>query len=180
MAKLAANVYSEALFNLALEEGRVDELQKELKVLCVLIGENPEFMEFLSTPKIPKEEKRSFTDSVLGGKFSQEIVNLVKVLIDKKRGSEILDIVEVFDKTVLSHKDLISAAAYTAVPLSAKELDALKVKLTKLTGKEISLENILDVSVIGGVRLKVGDRVIDGSLKRRLEDLKGDLAQLIV
>lgn len=180
MAKLAANVYSEALFNLALEEGRIDELQKELQVLRELISGNPEFMEFLTTPKIGKDDKRAFVDSVFGGKFSQEIVNLTKVLIDKKRAGEILDIADVFDKTVLSHQDLVSAAAYTAVPLSSSEMDALKAKLTQLTGKEISLENIIDASVIGGIRLKVGDRVIDGSLKRRLEDLKGNLAQLIV
>lgn len=180
MAKLAANVYSEALFSLALEEGRIDELQKELKILCDLIGANPEFMEFLTTPKISKEEKRTFVDSVLGDKFSQEIVNLTKVLIDKKRAGELPDIVEVFDKSVLSHHDLVSAAAYSAVALSAAEMDALKAKLAQLTGKAISLENIIDPSVIGGIRLKVGDRVIDGSLKRRLEDLKGNLAQLIV
>jgi F-type H+-transporting ATPase subunit delta len=180
MAKLAANVYSEALFSLALEENRIDELQGELKVLCELIAENPEFMEFLATPKIGKDEKRNFVDSVLAGKFSQEIVNLTKVLIDKKRSREILEIVSVFDKTVLLHKDLYSATAYTAVPLSAPEMDALKAKLAALTGKQISLENIIDASVIGGIRLKVGDRVIDGSLKRRLEDLKDNLAQLIV
>ena len=180
MAKLAANVYSEALFSLAKEEDRIEELQKELKILCELVGENPQFLEFLVTPKISKEEKRSFVDTVLGGKFSQEIVNLTKVLIDKKRTNEILDIVEVFDKTVLSHHDLIAAAAYSAVPLSAPELEALKAKLTQLTGKQVSLENIIDPSVIGGIRLKVGDRVIDGSLKRRLEDLKDNLAQLIV
>ncbi len=180
MAKLAANVYSEALFNLALEENRIDELQKELQTLCALVSETPEFMEFLTTPKIGKDEKRDFVDGVLGGKFSQEIVNLTKVLIDKKRANEILDIATVFEQTVLIHKDLVSAAAYTAVPLSAAEMDALKVKLTQLTGKEISLENIIDDSVIGGIRLKIGDRVIDGSLKRRLEDLKGNLAQLIV
>lgn len=180
MAKLAANVYSEALFSLALEENRIDELQNELGVLCGLLSENSEFMEFLVTPKIPKEEKRTFVDSTLGGKFSQEIVNLTKVLIDKKRASEILEIAEVFNKSVLVHKDLVSAAAYTAVPLSATEMDALKTKLAQMTGKAISLENIIDTSVIGGIRLKVGDRVIDGSLKRRLEDLKDNLAQLIV
>lgn len=180
MAKLAANVYSEALFSLALEENRIDELQKELQILCDLVVETPEFMEFLVTPKIGKDEKRDFVDGVLGGKFSQEIVNLTKVLIDKKRANEILDIATVFERTVLTHKDLVSAAAYTAVPLSGAEMDALTVKLKQLTGKEISLENIIDSSVIGGIRLKIGDRVIDGSLKRRLEDLKDNLDQLIV
>lgn len=70
MAKLAANVYSEALFSLALEENRIDE-GAERAECCGLIAENPEFMEFLVTPKIPKEEKRTLVDSVLGGKFSQ-------------------------------------------------------------------------------------------------------------
>lgn len=180
MAKLAANVYSEALFSLALEENRVDELEKELKTLCGLVDENPEFMEFLVTPKVSKEEKRSFVDSVLGDKFSQEIVNLTKVLIDKKRGSELWDIAEVFQHTVLTHRGMVAASAYTAVPLSDVELENLRAKLIQLTGKQISLDNIIDASVIGGIRLKVGDRVIDGSLKRRLEDLKDNLAQLIV
>lgn len=180
MAKLAAHVYSEALFSLALEENRIDELENELKVLCGLATENPEFMELLVTPKVSKEEKRSFVDSVLVGKFSQEIVNLTKVLIDKKRCSELLDIAEVFHNTILTHRDVVAASAYSAVPLSAAELEALKAQLIKLTGKQISLDNIVDSSVIGGIRLKVGDRVIDGSLKRRLEDLKDNLAQLIV
>lgn len=180
MAKLAANVYSEALFSLALEENRVAELHEELKVLCGLVSDSPEFHEFLVTPKISKEEKRAFADSVLGGKFSQEIVNLTKVLIDKKRASDLLDIEKEFDRTVLSHRGMIAAVAYSAVPLSQTEMDSLKAKITALTGKEISLENILDPSVIGGIRLKVGDRVIDGSLKRRQEDLQVNLAQLIV
>lgn len=81
------------------------------------------------------------------------------MLIDKKRASEILDIAEVFDHSVLVHKDLVSAVAYSAVPLGTAEMDALKAKLTQLTGKAISLENIVDASVIGGIRLKVGDKI---------------------
>lgn len=180
MAKLAANVYSEALFSLALEENRIEELQNELQTLCQIITDNREFYEFLVTPTIGKDEKRTFVDGVLGGKFSQEIVNLTKVLIDKKRANEIFEIASVFDKAVLGHKGLVAAVAYSAVPLSASEMGALKEKLIALTGKEIRLENIIDASVIGGVRLKVGDRVIDGSIKRRFEDLKDNLAQLIV
>lgn len=180
MAKLAANVYSEALFSLAVEEGRIDELQHELETLCNLLTDNPEFREFLVTPKIGKEDKRAFVDSVLGDKFSQEIVNLTKVLIDKKRAGELHDIAAVYRMSALNYQGMVSAVSYSAVPLSQAEMDALKAKLETLTGKKISLENVVDRSVLGGVRLKVGDRIIDGSLKRRMEDLKDNLAQLIV
>lgn len=180
MAKLIAGVYSEALFEVGIEENNLDLYQQELGLVIDLLHQDEAFDEFFKTPRIGKDEKRVFIDEVFAGKFSPIIVNLMKVLVDKKRSGYIEEIKADFDDKLRVHRNQVKAVAETAVPLTESEMQALGQKLSVLTGKQIELVNALSPEVIGGIRLKVGDRVIDGSLKRRLEDMEDGLAQLIV
>ncbi len=180
MAKLVASVYSDALFEVAVEENKSDLFLEELQFVIDTFNKYPEFYELFKTPKINVEEKKQVVTEVFGEKLSTEMLNFLKIVLDKKRGNAMKQINDEFIDKILHHKGIEKATAESAVPLSDDEMTRLKKELSVLTGNEIILSNVINPDVIGGVLLRIGDKVIDGSLKKRLEDMKETLAQIIV
>lgn len=180
MAKLVSRTYSEALFEVALEEGKIDLFLDELNFVTETFKIHPEFFELFKTPLIRVDEKKKVLEEVFGGKLSKELNNFLKIIIDKRRGSFIEQIKGEYESIVNKHKGVVNAMAITAVPLSDEEKTTLKDKLSTLTGKTIKLTNKTDKNVIGGVLVKIGDKVIDGTIKGRLEEMKESLSQIIV
>jgi len=180
MAKLVANVYSEALFDVAIEENKVDQLFEELKQVTDLFKEFPEFFELFKTPKISIEDKKKTVEEVFGGKISSEMMNFLKTVLDKRRSSAIFSIKNEFDEKVFTHKGIEKATVESAVALDDAQLKELEEKLSAMTGKVIQLKNQINPEVVGGLLLRVGDKVVDGSIRKRLNDMKDDLAQIIV
>jgi len=180
MAKLVANVYSEALFDVAIEENKVDQLFEELKQVTDLFKEFPEFFELFKTPKISIEDKKKTIEEVFGGKISSEMMNFLKIVLDKRRSSAIHSIKNEFDEKVFTHKGIEKATVESAVALDDAQLKELEEKLSAMTGKVIQLKNNINPEVVGGLLLRVGDKVVDGSIRKRLNDMKDSLAQIIV
>jgi len=180
MAKLVAHVYSDALFEAAIEENKVDLLFEELGQITDLFTTHPEFFELFKTPKINIEEKKKSIEEVFSGKISDEMMNFLKVILDKRRSSAIFGIKNEFDKKVYAHKGIEKATVESAVALDEAEMKGLEAKLAEMTGKQIELKNIINTDVIGGLLLRVGDKVVDGSIRRRLNDMRDNLAQIIV
>lgn len=180
MAKLVAGTYSEALFDVALETGKTETFLEELQGVLAAFEAHPRFYELFRTPQINIEEKKAIMEEVFGGRVSQEVMNFLKIIMDKQRGSDIEAIVRAYGERVYAHEGIEKATAVTAVPLSAEQMEALSAKLGTLTGKKIELTNKVDEAILGGVTVRIGDRVIDGSIRNRLEDLREDLARLVV
>lgn len=180
MAKLVSRTYSEALFEVALEENKVDLFLDEMSFVTETFKLHPEFFEFFRTPLVRVDEKKKVIEEVFGNKLSKEINNFLKIVIDKRRGHFIKQIQLEYEKIVNGHKGIISAVATTSIPLSVEDKKVLQDKLSALTGKTVKLSNDIDESVIGGVLVKIGDKVIDGTIKGRLEEMKESLSQIIV
>ena len=180
MAKLVASVYSEALFDVAIEENKVDQLFEELKQVTDLFKEFPEFFELFKTPKISIEDKKKTIEEVFGGKISSEMMNFLKIVLDKRRSSAIYSIKNEFDEKVFTHKGIEKATVESAVALDDTQLKELEEKLSAMTGNVIQLKNQINPEVVGGLLLRVGDKVVDGSIRKRLNDMKDSLAQIIV
>lgn len=178
MANVIEGVYSGALLEMAIEENRIDEINAELKYLSELVHSDPEFFEFLKTPKISGDEKKEVIDQVFKGQLSVEMVNFLKILIDKKRTPWLGAIHKEFGDRLDEHKGVVKAYAETAVPMSAEDLKALGDRLTASTGRNVVLTNRIEADVIGGVRLRIGTQIVDGSIGRRLADLKDSLTQI--
>ena len=110
-------------------------------------------------------------DKIFQGSLSQEVFNFMYILIDKRRESNILEIKKEYDKLYNEQKNIIKVVARTAVPME----DEAKIKLSKVLGekleKTIELSNQVDPSIMGGVVLRIEDKLIDGSLKGQLEDI---------
>jgi F-type H+-transporting ATPase subunit delta len=180
MAKLVSKTYSSALFEVAQESGMIDQILAEYEFVVNSINENPEFYEILKSPKIILEDKKNIIDQTFADQISAELNNFFKLLIDKKRSNALLDIFEEFNEQVNEHKGYVVAKVESVIPLDAKEIEALQAKLNKVTGKTVTVNNVINPDIMGGLVINVGDKIIDGSVKRKLESMKHDLAQIII
>jgi len=180
MAKLVSRAYSEALFEVALEENKVDLFLDEISFVTETFKLHPEFFEFFKTPLVRVDEKKKVIEGIFSDKLSKEMNNFLKIVIDKRRGHFIKQIESEYKKIVNEHKGIIDAVAITSIPLSEEDKTVLQNKLSELTGKVVKLSNDIDESVIGGVLVKIGGKVIDGTIKGRLEEMKESLSQIIV
>jgi len=180
MAKLVAGTYSEALFDVAVEAGKIEAFMDDLNGIVDSFNDYPEFFELFKTPQISIEEKKEIIENVFSGKINDEVLNFLKIIMDKQRGREIEAITKSYEARVYKHKGIEKATVLSAVPLSDEQMKAIKDKLQALTGKSIEMTGKIDKTILGGVMVRIGDRVIDGSLKSRLDNVREDLARLVV
>jgi F-type H+-transporting ATPase subunit delta len=180
MAELVSKTYSEAIFDVAIEEGRLDDIQREFELVAQTLIEYPEFYEIICTPKIGNSEKKTVILETFENHVSQTLLNFLKIIIDKKRGTDILDIIKDFDRRVDEHKNIVKAKVESVIPLTEEQLETLKGNLNKLTGKEVLLSNQINPALLGGISIQMGDRVIDGSVKFKLEGMLEGLTQIII
>lgn len=180
MAKLVAKTYAQALFEFAQEAGRIEDIRTEFDFVGETLTTYKEFFELVKTPKLSIDERKAILVKVFGEKISSEMMNFLMIILDKRRAGELLSIHREFALQVDAHLGIEEAFVTSATALDEAEKDALVANLVKLTGKKIRLRTGVDPSVIGGVYIKVGDKVIDGSLRNKLELMKEELRQIIV
>ena len=180
MAELVSKVYAQALFDVALESGHLDEVEQQLKEVCQVFAENPEFYELYRAPNIAIEERKGILDQTFSGKLIPELLNFLKLLMDKHRAFYILQIGDEFQQMVETHKGIIKGVVHVTCMLADEQIKKLEAKLSASTGKQVLLTQKIDPEIIGGLVVHLGDKVIDNSLKKKLEDMKEDLFQLIV
>lgn len=179
MAELVARRYAGALFEVGVEENKLDSFEQELEVIAAAFAGNKEFSSIFKAPMVPKEEKKSLIENIFKGKASDELVNFIKILVDKDRISVLDEINREFVKLVNEHNNIEDAVAISAVPIDAERLEALKAQLTKVTGKNIKIKNEINPSVMGGILVRIGNEEIDGTVKGRLDRLEEELRQII-
>ncbi len=180
MAKLVSTTYAQALYEVALELDRLDQIRDEFGFINETFKTHPEFYEVFRTPKINKEERKDIINNVFGDKVSKEVMNFMKILIDKRRGAAVDGIYNEYVSMVDEKKGVVKAVVESAVELTSEEQAALTEKLAKVTEREVKLTCVVKPAVIGGLIVRIGDKVIDGSVKSRLDIMKDNLAQLIV
>jgi len=180
MAELVAKIYSQALFEAGKEENMLDEYLEEIKLINEVFSEYKDFFELLKTPNISINEKKNIIDETFEGKVSSEIKNFLKIILDKRRIKNIFEIIEEYEKLYNEHNGVVKADAYTTMPLDEDTLKSLGDKLSSITDKNVKLENKIDKSLIGGIKITLGDKVIDNSLKKKLWNIENSLKKLIV
>ncbi|MCR4739943.1 MAG: F0F1 ATP synthase subunit delta [Lachnospiraceae bacterium] len=179
MAKLISKTYGDALFETALEQGRVDELYDEVITLKEVLKDNPDFSRLMNHPKILKEEKEELAESVFKGRFSDELTGFLRLIISNKRYEFTGDILDYFTDTVKEYKKIGVAYIKTPMELSDKQKKAVHEKLLATTGYEsMELNYEIDKSLIGGMVIRIGDRVVDSSVASKLNALTKELMNI--
>lgn len=172
MAQIS-NEYAEALFALALEAGQVREYSEALDIVLNLMNENPEYLDFLASPDIPRQERVDAVENVFGGSIPETVVSFLCLLCDRGRIHTLKDCISDYKKLSDAADGVSTAEVISAVELAENEKAALKSKLEALCGHKIELDCSVDESLIGGVKVTVDGKVIDGSVKQKLHELKG-------
>lgn len=181
MAKLIAQTYGQALYELAVEENKVDELLEEVKSLKAAFTDGDEFSRFMKNPQVTKEEKAGVIEGSLKGKVSEDMVGFLLAVVSKDRFGEIVAIFDYFIGAVKEQKGIGQAFVSTPSPLSDAQKEAVVARLLETSGyKEMEMEYEVDPSLIGGIVIRIGDRIVDSSIKTRLYELTKELQKVQV
>ena len=179
MAKIISKAYGEALFELAIEKNELDSIAEQVNVLANAFAENNELIKLLSHPKISKEEKINVIESIFKGRMSDDIVGFLVIIVEKDRGSEIEDILKLFQAKVREYKKIGVALVTSAIELSTEQKQKVERKLLQQTAYEsFEVEYKVDEALIGGMIIRIGDRVVDSSIRSKLDNLTKELRKV--
>jgi F-type H+-transporting ATPase subunit delta len=176
MAKLIAKTYGDALFGLAVEDGKTAEYLHEFTVIRDALKMNPEFDLLMNHPKILKEEKIEVLVNVFKGRVSDEMTGFLELLIVKDRFGELDAIFDYFSALIKTSLGIGVAHVTTAHVISEIQKSTIMDKLIADTEYEkMEMDFTVDENLIGGMVIRIGDRVVDSSIATNLYNLKKQL-----
>lgn len=179
MAKLVSKTYGDALFELAVEENRTDSLMEEIKLLQTVLNENPDFEKILIHPEISKEKKLQVVEDVFKGRISDALTGFLRIVVTKGRYKDLPDIFAYFIARVKEYKKIGVASVTSAIALSREQKQKIENRLLATTCYEkMEIEYKVDESQIGGLLIRIGDRVVDSTIKSRLNHLTASLMKI--
>jgi F-type H+-transporting ATPase subunit delta len=177
-----ARRYAAALYEIASEvkglekyKNMVDVVEGELTAIEKVVEESPDLQRLLYHPQITPAAKKETLVKLFKGKISDVTGNFLALLVDRRRETYFADIVAEFVALANIGRNIVAAQIASAVELNDKEKGELKQILGKLAGKKVQTSFAVDPSIIGGVVVRMGDKIIDGSVKTRLASLKESL-----
>ena len=179
MAKLISKTYGEALFELAGEENKTDQFLEEVQMLSDGFKKNPELYKLLRHPKISKEEKIQVMEEICRDRVSRELTGFLTIIISKERNDQIDAIFDDFIQRVKDAKGIGIANVVTAVKLSEIQKKSVEEKLLETTSyKEMEMHYSVDPKLIGGMVIRIKDRVVDSSIRTKLSEIEKQLYKI--
>lgn len=167
--------YAKALFEIARSEGEITRVADELFRIARTLDSQHELRQALTDIAVPLEGKEKLLSDLLGNRVSPHTLNVLKFVIGQGRSRQLVDISDELARLAEESANREIADVRTAIPLDKSQTDRLAQALSKATGKNVSVKVIVDPSVIGGIVARVGDVVIDGTVRHKLESLKQHL-----
>lgn len=170
-----ATRYAQALFGAALKEGSEGPTLEDLESLDRLYDLDRSLQRFLEAPDVLTEHKVELIHRVLGGRVSDLVERFLLLMLEKKRVQHLPLVFEHYRTLVEEHRGIVRAQVVTAVPFPGELEEGLKARLAALTGKKIILDRKVDPSIVGGVIVTLDGRILDASLRHRMQELRGML-----
>ena len=167
-----ARPYAEALFQISFDEG--EKFNDELNFLATVLRDK-DLNSYFFNPAVSKETGKKFVLSLLPENFNQKLKNFFELLVDNSRVIFFEEILQQFHNLENEHNKKLEAKILSAFELLDNQKDSIKERLEKKFNKKVVLSCIVDKTLIGGVSISIGDHVIDGSIKRKLEILKNSI-----
>jgi F-type H+-transporting ATPase subunit delta len=180
MARLISEIYGNAMYELAVEEpSRMDDFEAEANALKDILKANPDFITVMTHPEISGEEKSALIDSTFSGSVSDEILELMHILSDKHHFGKIMDVLNDFTARVREFKREGNAIVTSAVELNDGQKQKIEKRLIETTDYDtIDIDYRIDPALLGGLIIRIGDRVVDSSVRTAISDLRRDLLLL--
>ncbi len=171
-----AKVYSEALFDVAQEKGKLDEVREQLGQFADAVSEDSDLQVFFFSPYFSSAEKREGIEKAVSG-ADPELVNFLELLAEKHRMPALFRIRARFDELWDKANERLEVTVTSAVELDPSVVENIGAEIERKTGKTIELRSEVDDSIIGGLVLQVGNRVLDASVRSRLDKLRREVVQ---
>lgn len=179
MAKLVTRTYADALFQLAVEESKINEIYEEILILKQALDDNPELGKMMNHPKIDKEEKLETIQKVFKGRVSDEVCGFLIQIVSKDRYDQIDGIINCFVDAVKDYKKIGVAYVTTPSELSEALKGRVVEKLLSTTDfVEMEMHYDVDPTLIGGMKIRIGDKVVDSSVSTKLNQLASSLKKI--
>ena len=166
------NEYSDALFSVARENSDEKEYLDALNTVCDALKENDEFLLLLKSVSVPKTERIKALEAVFLNRVPEYVLSFLSLLCERGRIRDVFEIRNEYEKLYFAFSNISSAKITSATKLSDSEKAKLEEKIEKLCSHKIRAEYSIDASLLGGIRVEVDSKVIDGSIKHRLDELK--------
>lgn len=172
---VVGNRYAIALFEIAEKYGQTEKIEQDLQTVKQVFLQVKEMGRFLQTPNIPADVKKNTVKQVFPD-LSQYALNTLFLLIDKRQIGNLLPMIEKYHELRNEKRGIAEAKVFSARPLTGEEAKAVSEFFAKkLRKNELTIENIVDTDLLGGIKVQVGNRIFDGSLKGKLDRLKREL-----
>lgn len=167
-----AQKYAQAVYELAAESNALEQVEQELELVEETLAANPDLATFLYHPQVLAVAKKETITRIFEQEVHEVVHHFLLLLIDKRRETVLPAIIREYRSLSNEARNIAEAQVTTAKPLSDAEHAALADKLSAVTGKNMVLKTSIDTRILGGVIVKIGDKLIDGSVVRQLETLK--------
>src|ERR1043165_8871517 len=168
-----AGRYATALFDLALESSAVDQVQADLKAFDTLVTESPELTRLVRSPAFSAEEQARALAAVLDKVGLKGIAaNFLKVVASNRRLFAVREMIRGFNALVAKHKGEVTAEVTVAEQLNDTRMNDIRDALKQVTGKDVKIDVTVDPSIIGGLKVKLGSRMVDASLRTKLNSMR--------
>lgn len=171
----ASNAYAKALLMIGLENDKAQLYLQQTKSLSSIFTNDKKLQIFLSSVVISKDEKKALIEKVMKDYFDQDLLNFLKLLIDKSRINFLPEICHEYKNLYYEHYDIKEAIIYSSQPLKEEKISEIKKGLEDKYHQDFVVENVIDSSLIAGVKVVIGDTVIDGSVKNKFARLKANI-----
>ena len=173
MEKVSSH-YGLALYSLAVDLDKVSEYQAQVKELSHIFIENADFITVLGSSFLPLEERQEILRKTLVG-VDEHIMAFILVIMDNNRTNEMLDIFTCFNSYCNEYRGVSEGLIYSTIKLDQKVISQIEAKIAKMENNKVELRNVIDPSLIGGVKIVIHDHIYDGSIKHHVEMMKSDL-----
>lgn len=179
MAKLVSETYGEALFSLGLEKGLIDSLMDEIQGVQKILNDNPGFSQLMNHPNVGREDKMTVLSNVFEGKISDTLFGFLKVLIHKGRYGAIDSIFTYYTDRYKEYHRIGVAYVRSAVELTDVQKQKIEKRLLETTDyAKMEMHFSVESELIGGLVIRIGDRVVDSSVRTKLEGLQRNLLKV--
>ncbi len=176
----AGNLYGEALYTLALEDGLSTPVLQELAVLQESFSASPEFIRLLSSPGLSKQERCAILDESFQGRLQPYVLNFLKLMTEQGCIRHFDEACRAYTRLYNRENGILPVTAVTALPLSPDQRSRLQDKLAAMTGKTITLTNRLEPACMGGIRLEYDGLCVDDTIAHRLESIGKTIQNTVI
>lgn len=174
---ILAKKYGRAIYEITAEQHCLEQTEEDLRLIADTIGKSKELGEILNHPLLAKDVKKDTINKLFADKVQPIVLQFCYVVIDKGRIADFAAMADVYANLAHHGMGMEEAVVTSAFPLTKSQVDALKAKLAEITGSKIIMKQKVDASLIGGFTVRMGDRLIDGSVARQLAALRSQMMQ---